>query len=88
MVSNASSLHTVMSYLSDVRQGLVYMNIRPYTDDEWDNLPHVTMTRDTVWDASVFDCELSDGDGWQNFVYDKFHGYSYMAFDDEELYKY
>ena len=29
------------------------MTIYPYTDTEWDNLPHVILTADTDWDPTV-----------------------------------
>jgi hypothetical protein len=57
------------------------MNIQPFTNDKWGTLPHIAMTSNVVWDASVFDCKLSDGDGWQNFFYNKLHGYLDTAFD-------
>jgi hypothetical protein len=42
----------------NVRNGLAYLDIRPYTDDEWENLPHVVMTSDVDWDPSVLDGEF------------------------------
>jgi len=30
----------------DFKSGLPYMTIRPYTDDEWENLPHLILTSD------------------------------------------
>jgi hypothetical protein len=39
-----------------VRHGLVpYLDIRPYTDHEWDTYPHVIMTSDGDWDPSILD---------------------------------
>ena len=35
--------------------GLAYMKMRPYTDKEWIELPHVILTSDTEWDPSVYD---------------------------------
>ena len=32
-----------------IKTGLTYLIIQPYTDKEWDTLPHVIMTADTNW---------------------------------------
>ncbi len=37
--------------------GLPYLDIRPYTDREFDTLAHVTMTSNNDWDPSVLDCD-------------------------------
>ena len=44
----------------DIKNGLPYCSIRPYTDDEWESLPHVVWTSDDEWDPSVLDNILSD----------------------------
>src|SRR5207253_2574065 len=41
----------------NVRNGLLYMTIRPFTDYEWDILPHVVLTADVDWDPSILDFE-------------------------------
>lgn len=46
----------------NIRNGLAYLDIRPFTDGEWDSLPHVTMTSDIAWDPSVLDGEFPAGD--------------------------
>ena len=38
-----------------VQQGLARLPIRPFTDREWDTLPHVIMTDDLDWDPTVLD---------------------------------
>ena len=40
------------------------MKIRPYTDSEWDDLPHVVMTGAEEWDPSVLDFDLESEDNW------------------------
>ena len=35
-----------------VRHGLPYLDMRPYTDKEFDSLPHVVLTSDIDWDPS------------------------------------
>jgi len=46
----------------DIRQGLPYLKLRPYTDEEWESLPHVIMTSDADWDPSVLDYIYDDED--------------------------
>ena len=38
-----------------IKDGLPYVALRPYTDDEWETLPHIHWTRDSDWDPAVFD---------------------------------
>ena len=35
--------------------GLPYLPLRPFTDSEWDTLPHIIMTPACVWDPRLFD---------------------------------
>ena len=42
------------------KNGLPRLSVRPYTDDEWDNLPHVIMTSPNEWDPSVLDSPIED----------------------------
>eukprot|EP00934_Nitzschia_sp_Nitz4_P001298 Nitzschia sp. Nitz4//scaffold501_size4582//2099//3937//NITZ4_009240-RA/size4582-snap-gene-0.0-mRNA-1//-1//CDS//3329553590//1298//frame0 len=44
--------------------GLPYLAIRPYTDHEWDTLPHVSMTSNTEWDPTIYDVTLSNDSHW------------------------
>ena len=46
-----------------IQDGLPRMAIRPYTDAEWDTLPHVFLTGKSDWDPSVLDHEF-DNDHW------------------------
>ena len=40
-----------------IRNALPYMPLRPYTDSEWEKLPHVILTSDKDYDPTVLDCE-------------------------------
>ena len=42
----------------NMRNGLSYMDMRPPTDDEFENLPHITLTSDVVWDPATLDHEF------------------------------
>ena len=54
-----------------VKDGLPYASLRPYTDTEWETLPHVIWTRDSDWDPSIFDHEFDeDGDEWYGALMD------------------
>ena len=47
----------------NVVDGLVYLPCRPYTDHEWDNLPHVFLNSPHAWDLRAFDYESVRADG-------------------------
>ncbi|MFM8622458.1 MAG: hypothetical protein ACKOB3_03670, partial [Holophagaceae bacterium] len=42
----------------NMRNGLAYLDMRPFTDLEWDTYPHVVMTSDVNWDPSTLDGEF------------------------------
>ena len=45
-------------------RGLAYMDMCPFTNDDWDSLPHVALTLETPWDPWVLDLEQSDDPDW------------------------
>ena len=45
-----------------IKDGLAYTSMRPYTNKEWKTLPHVHWTQDKDWDPSVLDHSLGDRD--------------------------
>jgi hypothetical protein len=72
----------------DVKNGLPYMKIRPYTDEEWDSLSHITMTGDNPWNPKCLDAEISSGSEWENFVYGRINHVTDSAVDSYGRYKY
>jgi hypothetical protein len=44
----------------NIKDGLPYVQIRPYTVEEWDTLPHIILTSDVDWDPTVLDHTLDD----------------------------
>ena len=54
----------------DVKDGLGYVPIRPFTDKEWDELPHVIWTSDVDWDPAIYDMTISDQETWYDAVSD------------------
>jgi len=67
-LNGAQSLVTNDGYAIplDFRNGLPYLNIRPFTDDELTTLPQVIMTRDITWSPSQYDSRPSEDPNWFN----------------------
>jgi hypothetical protein len=47
-----------------IKDGLARLHIRPYTDHEWDTLPHVILTSELEWDPSVRDHGFKTDEQW------------------------
>jgi hypothetical protein len=54
-IITSEGYHIPLSY----RSGLPYMDMRPPTDEELQQLPHIILTSDAVWDPSTLDDEFS-----------------------------
>ena len=65
-----------------IRNGLPYVSIRPFTDHEWDTLPHVVWTSDVEWDPSVLDCTIDDEPTWYDAISDLEGGILQSPFDE------
>ena len=52
----------------DMHNGLPYIKTQPYTDTEYDELPHVIMCSNNDWDPAVLDKKISDDDEWYDAV--------------------
>jgi hypothetical protein len=76
-------IHTVDGYFIpiDIYNGLPYAPMRPYTDEEWDTLPHVILTGDTLWDPSVLDNTISTTQDWYDGISDLKEGLVSSPFD-------
>ena len=58
-------------YPTRIKYGLLYVALRPYTDDEWEMLPHVHWTCNSDWDPAIFNHEFDDNDDeWDDPVMD------------------
>jgi hypothetical protein len=64
----------------DIIDGLVYLRMRPFTDEEYAALPHVPFTSDVTWDATVLDCTISDHPNW----HDNLNGGEYESHFDAQ----
>ena len=54
----------------NIKNGLAYLDIRPYTDEEFDKLPSVILTDESTWDTTVLDHNLTDDEQWYDAVSD------------------
>ena len=48
----------------DFRDGLPFISMRPFTNAEWDTLPHMHLVDPHQWDPSVLDYDATEGDDW------------------------
>ena len=73
LLGGSQSLTTPEGYVLplDFKNGLPYLPMRPYTDEEWRTLPHVVFTSDVEWDPSHVDCKVSDDDTWYDAITDE-----------------
>jgi len=65
-----------------IRDGLPYITIRPFSDEEWDNLPHVILTSDMDWDPGILDQDLEDNEAWFDAIADLPPNKPPSAFDE------
>ena len=54
----------------NITSGLPYMNIRSYSDNEWNKLLHVILTLYDEWDPIILDYIIDDNDDWYNIISD------------------
>ena len=72
----------------NIKSGLPYMSMRPYTDSEWNSLPHVIMTSDATWDPTVLDNTIDDNETWFDAVDSHTHPTALSLFDECGRYKF
>ena len=54
----------------NIVSGLPYISMQPFTNVEWDDLPHVVLTLDLDCDPSVLDHTVEDGEQWYDALCD------------------
>jgi hypothetical protein len=74
--------HIIPLSLKDV---LANLSIKPYTDHEWDNLPHVILTSELEWAPSVLDHTIKENEQWGDVSdidtpFDEMGDYKHRAF--------
>ena len=50
----------------NIHCGLPYLDMQPFSDTEWKELPHVVLTHKDDWDPTVLDNELSNDLEWHD----------------------
>jgi hypothetical protein len=48
----------------NIRRGLPYITMRPFTDEEFEELPHILWTSEDDWDPTSLDSVISDDPNW------------------------
>ena len=48
------------------------MKIRPYTDKEWKELPHVILTSEEDWDSSGLNLDIDNENLWYDSITDDY----------------
>jgi hypothetical protein len=71
----------------DIINGLPYMKMRPNTDKEFEDLPHVFFTSGSDWNPKVLDNTLSDQEDWYNIIKELDDGLIQTPFDKYGNYK-
>ncbi len=71
----------------DIIQGLPYMPMEPYSEEEFEDLPHVFFTSDEPWKPRVYDSIISDREDWLNDIPDITHELISTPFDQYGNYR-
>jgi hypothetical protein len=66
----------------DIINGLAHLKSRPFSEREWQDLPHVVMTSDVEWDPSVLDNNISTEPKWYASMKPKTKDVITNPFDD------
>ncbi len=84
-VGGLQRIQTIDGYVFplSIRDGLPYLGMRPYTDAEFDSLPHVILTSDVDWDPRILDFDIAGDDAWFDAISDDVdHSALFDAFGD------
>ena len=87
--SGTQTIRTLENYVHPLtfKNGLPYIKLRPYTDQEWDTLPHVIWTSDVTWDPSFFDHSITQSSEWEHEFENKPDHNNERLFDEMGNYK-
>ncbi len=50
--------------------GRPYITLHPFTDEEWDSLPHIILTGDADWDPGMLNLDLDEQETWFDAITD------------------
>ena len=71
----------------DIINGLPYLQMQPFTPEEFRTLPHVILTGATDWDPTSMDHTLSGNENWYNNIKDLDNGLIQTPFDEYGNYR-
>ena len=71
----------------NIKNALPRMNLRPYTDKEWEELPHVILTSEEEWDPSKLDLDVDKDEDWYDAISDENHYTINQKFDEYGNYR-
>ena len=80
-------MHDGYVFPLDIINGLPYLKMRPYTDEEFKMYPHVIMTSDHPWRYNALDFTISDKEEWYQKISDWSNGMTDLPLDLEGNYK-
>jgi hypothetical protein len=63
-----------------IRDGLPYIRMRPFRDNDWDSLPHVSITSPASWEPSIMDAKVKDK--WYQEQEEVLEGVAASPFDE------
>ena len=79
------------TFALNIKPGLPYIHIRPYTDNEWKTLPDVILTSDNEWEPTILDYSIDDDDAenveWYDVISDESTRHNDTLFDSTGEYK-
>jgi len=66
VISSSQCILTNNGYVLpiSIMEGLPYISLCPFTDEEWDSLLHVILTGNTDWDPNMLDVDLDEQVTW------------------------
>ena len=70
----------------DFINGLAYMPIRPFSNHDWDTLPHVVLTSDIEWDPATINKTISADQNWHDSIPNTTGNFDFNDFNTRGLY--
>ena len=83
-VGGSQCVRTLDGYIIplNIHNGLVYLPIKPYTEEEWITLAHVVMTGPGRWDPKALDNALTQCEDWRTVIANQDQGLCPSPFDE------
>ena len=88
-LGGTQSITTLDGYVIplNAKNALMRMKLRPYTNIEWNDLPHVILISDSTWNPSTLDLNIDQDDEWYDSISDDVEYPSQQLFDERGNYK-